>query len=59
MTGDATDAISGDWCQPTRPPVLCTTLKGIEYGPAGKAQRCNHHRRIVGCMHPELGEFIQ
>jgi Ku70/Ku80 beta-barrel domain len=22
-------------------------------------QSCNHHRRIVGCMRPELGEFIQ
>jgi hypothetical protein len=22
-------------------------------------QRCNHHRRIVPCMRPELGEFIQ
>jgi HlyD family secretion protein len=22
-------------------------------------QRCNHHRRIVGCVRPELGEFIQ
>jgi hypothetical protein len=22
-------------------------------------QRCNHHRRMVGCMRPELGEFIQ
>jgi GAF domain-containing protein len=22
-------------------------------------QRCNHHRRMVGCMRPKLGEFIQ
>jgi hypothetical protein len=22
-------------------------------------QRCNHHRRMVGCMRPELGEFVQ
>jgi len=22
-------------------------------------QRCNHHRRMVGCMRPELDEFVQ
>ena len=28
---------SGERCQPVRPPVSCTTAKGVEYGPAGKA----------------------